>query len=52
MILIYYKKEKMQKVLALIEQFMLKEDDIYRQSKIPSLMLIKLKIHINFYHEA
>jgi len=40
--------------MKLIEQFLLKgdsgggSDKLYRQSKIPSLMLIRLKILINY----
>eukprot|EP00347_Sterkiella_histriomuscorum_P019334 403342040 len=51
LIVLYYKRQKTKKVLHLIEQFLLRDDDLYRQSKLPSVYLIKLKISMNHHRD-
>jgi hypothetical protein len=57
LILTLYRKGGVRKALQLMEQFMLKgengsgADRLYRQSKIPSLMLIRLKVLVNHYQD-
>jgi len=54
LIVTYYKKKQVRKAMLLIEQFLLKgengsgNDRLYRQSKVPSIMLIRLKILVNY----
>lgn len=54
LIVCYYKRGSTKKALHLTEQFLLKGDNgsgadrLYRQSKIPSLTLMRLKILVNF----
>lgn len=55
----YKLKKQVKRVLSLIEQFMLKDtqnavgggDRLYRQSKVPNLMMIRIKILINFMQD-
>lgn len=54
----YKRKKNVKRVLTLIEQFMLKDtqsgtggDRLYRQAKVPNLMMIRIKILINFMQD-
>ncbi len=55
----YKRNKNVKRVIALIEQFMLKDtqgggtsgDRMYRQSKVPNLMMIRIKILINFMQD-
>ena len=57
MIVTNYKKKQVRKAMLLIEQFLLKgengsgNDRLYRQSKVPNIMLIRLKILVNFMQD-